>query len=178
MLVSPSAMWLRPKMRRKTTTWSQTRCRVPELPEVESLVRDLSPTLVGRTIQTMAVSKPELFSATPGLSLEDVFGRRIEHLWRRGKLTIWELSDGVALVATRSRRGIPLGAPSRAQWAGRGRANFYRDECLRRARVNPRRTASSLSDAEITRRQRATRAVLDSAVRAGAAFVPHGKAIS
>jgi formamidopyrimidine-DNA glycosylase len=35
-----------------------------------------------------------------------------------------------------------------------------------------------LTDAEITRLHRAIRAVLDYAVREGAAFVPHGKAIS
>src|SRR5438874_5032914 len=98
MLVSPSAMWLRPKMRRRTPTWSQTRCRVPELPEVESLVRDLSPTVVGRTIQSVTVYKPKLFVATPGLTLEDLFGRQIERVWRRGKLTVWELSDGLSLV--------------------------------------------------------------------------------
>jgi len=38
---------------------------VPELPEVESLVRDLSPTLVGRTIVSVEVHKPKLFNAVP-----------------------------------------------------------------------------------------------------------------
>ena len=71
---------------------------MPELPEVESLVRDLTPTVVGRTIQSVTVYKPKLFTATPGLTLEDLFGRRIERIWRRGKLTVWELSDELALV--------------------------------------------------------------------------------
>src|SRR3979411_1229100 len=71
---------------------------MPELPEIESLFRDLSPTLIGRTIQSVEVHKPKLFDATPGLTLEDLFGRRVERLWRRGKLTVWELSDGLSVV--------------------------------------------------------------------------------
>ncbi|HTD78050.1 MAG TPA: DNA-formamidopyrimidine glycosylase family protein, partial [Chloroflexota bacterium] len=69
---------------------------MPELPEVESLVRDLSPSLVGRTILDVEVHKPKLFNVAPGLSLEDLFGRTIERLWRRGKLSVWELSDGLS----------------------------------------------------------------------------------
>jgi len=244
---------------------------MPELPEVESLVRELSPTLVGRTIQSVEVHKPKLFSATPGLTVEDLCGRRVEHLWRRGKLTVWELSDGLALVVhlklagqlvqvdrdgrelahgghpvpmwgsplphksshvvfglddgsvlyltdirqfarlhlmldkdvaaflkrqkigveplTRRftarefgvklrRRGIPLKTTIMDQSVVGGIGNIYADESLWRAKLHPRRVASSLSDAEVTRLHRAIRAVLDYAVREGAAFVPHGKAIS
>jgi formamidopyrimidine-DNA glycosylase len=244
---------------------------VPELPEVESLVRDLSPSLVGRTIQSVTVYKPKLFNATPGLTLEDLFGRRVERLWRRGKLSVWELSDGLALVVhlklagqlvhvdrdghelahgghpvpmwgsplphksshivfclddgsilyltdirqfarvhlmldkdvaaflkrqkigveplTRRftarefgvklrRRSIPLKTTIMDQSVVGGIGNIYADESLWRAKLHPRRVASSLSDAEVARLHRAIRAVLDYAVREGAAFVPHGKAIS
>jgi formamidopyrimidine-DNA glycosylase len=244
---------------------------VPELPEVESLVRDLSPTLVGRTIQRVDVHKPKLFDATPGLTLEDLFGRRIERIWRRGKLSVWELSDDLSLVVhlklagqlvhlssegqeiahgghpvpmwgsplphksthiafclddgsilyltdirqfarlhlmratdvdkflkhqkigveplTRrftahsldeklKRRGVPLKTTIMDQSVVGGIGNIYADESLWRARLHPRRVASSLSQAETTRLHRAIRAVLDYAVREGAAFVPHGKAIS
>ena len=47
---------------------------MPELPEVESLVRDLSPSLVGRTIQGVEVHKEKLFNAAPGLTVEDLLG--------------------------------------------------------------------------------------------------------
>ena len=244
---------------------------MPELPEVEALVRDLTPTVVGRTIQSVTVHKPKLFTATAGLTLEDLFGRRIERIWRRGKLTVWELSDGLALVVhlklagqivhvsragqelahgghpvpmwgsplphksshivfclddrsilyltdirqfarvhlmpyadvgkflkhqkigvepltrrftaaafrTKLRgRSIPLKTTIMDQSVVGGIGNIYADESLWRARLHPRRPASSLSDAEITRLHRAIRAVLDYAVREGAAFVPHGKAIS
>lgn len=244
---------------------------MPELPEVESLVRDLSPSLVGRTIAGVEVHKPKLFNAAPGLSLEDLFGRRIERLWRRGKLSVWELSGGLSLVVhlklagqmvhvdqhgqelahgghpvpmwatpmphksthvvfclddgsilyltdirqfarlhlmpsaqvepfvkrqkigveplTRrftartlghklERRSIPLKTAIMDQSVVGGIGNIYADESLWRARLNPRRPASSLSAADVTRLHRAIRWVLDYAVREGAAFVPHGKAIS
>jgi formamidopyrimidine-DNA glycosylase len=244
---------------------------VPELPEVESLVRELSPSLVGRTIQAVEVHKPKLFNAAPGLTIEDLCGRRIERLWRRGKLSVWELSDGLSLVVhlklagqvvhldkdgrelghgghpvpmwgtpmphksshivlylddgsvlyltdirqfarlyllpdsevdaflkrqrigveplTRrftaraladklERRGIPLKTAIMDQSVVGGIGNIYADESLWRARLHPRRPASSLTETEVNRLHRAIRAVLDYAVTEGAAFVPHGKAIS
>jgi len=244
---------------------------VPELPELEALVRDMSPGLLGRTIVAIELHKPKLFSAAPGLTLEDLHGKRIQHIWRRGKFTIWQLSDGLALVVhlklagqmvhldaqgkelghgghpvpmwgsplphksshvvfclddgsvlyltdirqfarlhlmpeaevdafikrqrigveqlTRRftardlgiklrRRSIPLKTTIMDQSVIGGIGNIYADESLWRAKLHPRRPANSLTDAEVTRLHRAIRAVLDYAVREGAAFVPHGKAIS
>jgi formamidopyrimidine-DNA glycosylase len=244
---------------------------VPELPEVESLIRELSPSLVGRTIRGVEVHKPKLFNAAPGSTLEDLYGRRIERLWRRGKLSVWELSDGLSLVVhlklagqlvhldkdgrelghgghpvpmwgtplphksshvvfclddgsilyltdirqfarlyllpdtevdtflkhqkigveplTRrftaraladklKRRGIPLKTAIMDQSVVGGIGNIYADESLWRAKLHPRRPASSLTEPEVNRLHRAIRAVLDYAVREGAAFVPHGKAMS
>jgi formamidopyrimidine-DNA glycosylase len=244
---------------------------VPELPEVESLVRDLGPGVIGRRIERVEVHKPKLFNAVPGLSLEDLFGRSIERVWRRGKLTVWELSDGLSLVVhlklagqmvhvaadgheiahgghpvpmwgfplphksshvvfhlddrsvlyltdirqfarlhlmpdiqvaaflkkqklgpeplTRrftaeelyrrlQRRGIPLKTAIMDQSIVGGIGNIYADESLWRARFHPRVPASSLTLTEVKRLHRAIRWVLDYAVREGAAFVPHGKAIS
>jgi len=244
---------------------------VPELPELEALVRDLSPGLLGRTIVGVEVHKPKLFNAAPGLSLEDLEGRKIERIWRRGKFTIWELSDGLSLVVhlklagqmvhvdsrgselghgghpvpmwgsplphksthvvfclddgsvlyltdirqfarlhllpdtelehflnrqkigveplTRrftakqlqvklGRRSIPLKTTIMDQSVVGGIGNIYADESLWRAKLHPRRPANSLTPTEVTRLHRAIRAVLDYAVREGAAFVPHGKAIS
>ncbi len=71
---------------------------MPELPEVESLRRDLAPTVVGRTIVSVDLRLPKLFRPAPGLSVEDLNGRRVEGLRRRAKLLVWDLSDGLALV--------------------------------------------------------------------------------
>jgi formamidopyrimidine-DNA glycosylase len=231
----------------------------------------MSPGLVGRTIAGIELHKPKLFNAAPGLSLDDLVGRRIEHIHRRGKFTIWQLSDGLTLVIhlklagqmvhvdrnglelahgghpvpmwgtplphksshvvfclddgsilyltdirqfarlhllptaevegfikrqrigveplTRKftaaqfadklkRRSIPLKTTIMDQSVMGGVGNIYADESLWRAKLNPRRPANSLSPQEVTRLHRAIRAVLDYAVREGAAFVPHGKAIS
>jgi formamidopyrimidine-DNA glycosylase len=231
----------------------------------------VSPGLVGRTIVGVELHKPKLFDAAPGLGLEDLVGRRVEKIWRRGKFTIWELSDGLSLVvhlklagqvvlqgkdgqelghgghpvpmwgsplphksthvvfclddgsilyltdirqfarlhllpdaeverflksqkigvepltrrftarqlqAKLSRRSVPLKTTIMDQSVVGGIGNIYADESLWRARLHPRRPANSLTPLEVTRLHRAIRAVLDYAVREGAAFVPHGKAIS
>jgi formamidopyrimidine-DNA glycosylase len=244
---------------------------VPELPELEALVRDVGAHVVGRTIVGVELHKEKLFSPAMGLRLEDLLEKRIEKVWRRGKFTVWELSRGLTLVIhlklagqmvlidrdghevghgghpvpmwgtplphksthvtfcldegsvlyltdirqfarlhlmpdaelstflkkqrlgveplTRKftaaqfaeklkRRGIPLKTTIMDQSVMGGVGNIYADESLWRAKLNPNRPANSLSDAEIARLHRAIRSVLDYAVREGAAFVPHGKAIS
>ncbi len=244
---------------------------MPELPEVESLVRDLGPGVIGRTIERVEVHKPKLLSAARGLTLEDLCGRRFERVWRRGKLAVWELSGDLSLVVhlklagqmvhvaadghelahgghpvpmwgtplphksshvvfhfddastlyltdirqfarltllpdrevagflkkqklgpeplTRrfnaeeffrrlQRRGIPLKTAIMDQSVVGGIGNIYADESLWRAKLHPRLLANSLTLDETKRLHRAIRWVLDYAVREGAAFVPHGKAIS
>ncbi len=71
---------------------------MPELPEVECLRRDLSRTVVGRTIVEVGVRLPKLFRSADGLTLADLPGRRVEGLRRRAKLLIWELSGDLGLV--------------------------------------------------------------------------------
>jgi len=242
---------------------------VPELPEVESIVRDLGPHLVGRRIGRVELHKDKLFSAAPGLGLDDLQGKTIRRLWRRGKLTVWELSDGLALVmhlklagqlvlhdadgyelghgghpvpawgsalphkathvivwladgavlyltdirqfarlalmpdgeverflakqrlgpepltrrftaaelgAKLARRSIALKSALLDQSVVGGIGNIYADESLWRARLHPRRVASSLDAGEVARLHRAIRWVLDYALREGVAAVLQGKA--
>jgi formamidopyrimidine-DNA glycosylase len=70
---------------------------VPELPEVETLRRDLSRTLIGRAIERAEVTKPNMLGQTR-LPLDSVLGRRIEALERRAKLLLFRLSDGLTMV--------------------------------------------------------------------------------
>src|SRR5205085_6571306 len=49
-------------------------------------------------ICSVEIHKPKLFTAAPGLSVDDLSGRRIERIWRRGKLTVWEFSDDLSLI--------------------------------------------------------------------------------
>jgi formamidopyrimidine-DNA glycosylase len=71
---------------------------VPELPEVESLRRDLSVTLVGRTITSVEVLLSRNILTPTGLNIQDVVGKQIEALRRRAKFLVFDLSDGLALT--------------------------------------------------------------------------------
>ena len=74
-------------------------CCVPELPEVESVVRSLAPRLVGRRIESAWTSGKKL-RAVGGVALKTgLVGRRVESLQRRGKFIVAELSGHGALVA-------------------------------------------------------------------------------
>src|SRR5262245_3157681 len=74
------------------------RCMLPELPEVETVVRELRPRLVGHTFAAVRAGKRRL--RTPwhkpwgGL----LTGRRVEEVRRRGKWIVAALDDGRRLV--------------------------------------------------------------------------------
>ncbi len=68
---------------------------MPELPEAETIVRDLKPFLEGRQIAEVEILRPEL---TVGLSPEVLKGKTINKVKRRGKFIILELSDGSGLI--------------------------------------------------------------------------------
>ncbi len=72
---------------------------MPELPEVETIRRQLEPEIVGRTIERMEVFD-ELFGRpkTPRALEKAVSGRRIEEFRRRGKYMLLDLSGGVTLI--------------------------------------------------------------------------------
>jgi formamidopyrimidine-DNA glycosylase len=71
---------------------------VPELPEVESLRRDLSETLVGRTFTAVEVLLSKQILTPTGLNIQDIVGHQIEAMRRRAKFLIFDLSDGLAMV--------------------------------------------------------------------------------
>ncbi len=65
---------------------------MPELPEVQILVNQLRPRLEGARIQTVDVRDPKIKLR------QDVVGRRILRVWRRGKNIIFDLSGGLHLL--------------------------------------------------------------------------------
>jgi len=71
---------------------------VPELPEVETLRRDLEASLIGRTFAEIEIRLAKQVVSPTGLSPDDLIGKRIEALRRRAKFLIFDLSDGLALV--------------------------------------------------------------------------------
>jgi formamidopyrimidine-DNA glycosylase len=65
---------------------------MPELPEVETVVRDLRPLLIGHTICGVRQSKKKLRLAWKSASNAGVVGTRIEAIRRRGKWIVVELN--------------------------------------------------------------------------------------
>ena len=89
---------------------------MPELPEVETVARDLRPRILGATItgarcswaRTLRTHSPEAFAA-------EVAGRRIDAVGRRGKQVVVELSGDAALTIHLKMTGqlfvVPVAAP-------------------------------------------------------------------
>jgi formamidopyrimidine-DNA glycosylase len=72
---------------------------LPELPEVETIRRQLAPALEGRRIVGVEVRDPRWCEPAPPEAIEDALrGRTIEHAGRRGKYLILSLEDDVHLV--------------------------------------------------------------------------------
>jgi formamidopyrimidine-DNA glycosylase len=72
---------------------------MPELPEVETIRRQLAPALEGRRIDAVHVRDPRWCDPAPPEAIEDALrGRRIERVGRRGKYLIVSLEDDVHLV--------------------------------------------------------------------------------
>jgi formamidopyrimidine-DNA glycosylase len=72
---------------------------VPELPEVETIRRQLAPALEGRSVERIAVLDSRWCMPAPPEAIEDALrGRRIERVWRRGKYLVASLEDDVHLV--------------------------------------------------------------------------------
>jgi len=72
---------------------------VPELPETETIARDLDREVSGRTIVTAKATKPDVLR---GISARALASRlrdaAIEHVWRRAKLIVLDLSTSDRLV--------------------------------------------------------------------------------
>src|SRR5687768_6774083 len=64
---------------------------MPELPEVETVVRDLRPRAVGRTITAVRAGKKRLRTPWDAAWAGEVGGRRVEGIRRRGKWIVVEL---------------------------------------------------------------------------------------
>ena len=72
---------------------------MPELPETETIARDLDRALVGATIVDVAVSRSDVLrEITPGRLAARLIGAAIQRAWRRAKLVVLDLSTGDRLV--------------------------------------------------------------------------------
>jgi formamidopyrimidine-DNA glycosylase len=71
---------------------------MPELPEVETLRRNLERSLIGRRFHTVNITLPKVFVGQSGLEAANLIGKRIERIRRRAKFLVLDLSDGLQLV--------------------------------------------------------------------------------
>jgi formamidopyrimidine-DNA glycosylase len=71
---------------------------MPELPEVETLRRELERDLVGRRIVSADLLTPKILSGVEGWTLNDVVGASFVAARRRAKYLILDLSNGMSLV--------------------------------------------------------------------------------
>jgi formamidopyrimidine-DNA glycosylase len=85
---------------------------MPELPEVETIRRQLAPLLEGRRLAALEISDPRWCMPLAPQELRDALeGRRIERLGRRGKYLVWELEDDAFLLAHLRMTGTMLYDP-------------------------------------------------------------------
>ena len=71
---------------------------MPELPEVETVVRDIRPRTVGRLVAKVRHASKLMARSTVGRFGAGLTGRRVEALDRLGKWMFFRLSDGNTLV--------------------------------------------------------------------------------
>lgn len=72
---------------------------MPELPEVETIARDVRPRLAGRTILSAKVFKPDILKKVTRPAFEKaVSGQRVLKVGRRAKNLVLELGDGRRVV--------------------------------------------------------------------------------
>src|SRR5215467_5399458 len=81
---------------------------MPELPEVETVMRGLQPTVEGRRLTSVETRRSDLRVPFPEDFENRLTGRRVERLWRRAKYIMADLDGGETLV-------IHLGMSGRIQ---------------------------------------------------------------
>jgi formamidopyrimidine-DNA glycosylase len=85
---------------------------MPELPEVETIRRQLAPLVEGRKLTRVEILDPRWSRPLEPAELEAALtGRRVESLGRRGKYLVWQLSGEVYLAQHLRMTGAVLSDP-------------------------------------------------------------------
>jgi len=93
---------------------------MPELPEVETVKRGLTPAMEGVVIAQADVNRPDLRWPFPPHMAERLTGKRVERLWRRSKYILADLDSGESLL-------IHLGMSGRMLISGDPLGQFVHD---------------------------------------------------
>ncbi len=116
---------------------------MPELPEVETIRRQLAPLVEGRRLTSVEVLDPRWSRPLAPRELEQALtGRRVERLGRRGKYLVWSFNDDVHLAQHLRMTGAVLSDPDPEQPHVRVRIELSATRPVRPRRlaiVDPRR---------------------------------------
>jgi formamidopyrimidine-DNA glycosylase len=111
---------------------------MPELPEVETIRRQLAPLVEGRTLERVEILDGRWCRPlAPGEMQDALEGRTVERLRRRGKYLVWSLSEEVHLAQHLRMTGTVLCDPDPDQTHVRVRVELGGGDEL--AIVDPRR---------------------------------------
>jgi formamidopyrimidine-DNA glycosylase len=122
---------------------------MPELPEVETIVADLRPHLVGRTIERCELGFPTIVRhPEPDEFVDAVRGMRIESVGRRGKYIRIGLRDGLELVVHLGMSGQLRLVDAAAPVEKHTHAVFFLDDGRQLRYRDPRRFGRLLLGAE------------------------------
>ncbi|HEY6430591.1 MAG TPA: bifunctional DNA-formamidopyrimidine glycosylase/DNA-(apurinic or apyrimidinic site) lyase [Acetobacteraceae bacterium] len=91
---------------------------MPELPEVETVMRGLRAALEGRTITHAAINRPDMRWAFPEALVQRLAGARVAGFRRRGKYILMRLAGGWSVLLHLGMSGrivIDPGVPNRAE---------------------------------------------------------------
>jgi len=111
---------------------------MPELPEVETIRRQLAPLVEGRTVERIEILDPRWSRPLAPAELETaLLGHRVERLGRRGKYLVWSFDGDVHLAQHLRMTGTVLSQPEAAQAHVRVRIELSGRRRL--AIVDPRR---------------------------------------
>src|SRR5436305_4156416 len=80
------------------TAWFDSRFQMPELPEVETIVRALAPRLTGRHILSVEVLQPRIVRYSKHDIAASATGQRIRRVRRHGKFILVDLDNGLLTI--------------------------------------------------------------------------------